>query len=425
MKIMVIGNGGREHAICRALTSGDNPPELVIVPGNPGTAECGTNVDCSLEDIDALVALARVLDPDFVVVGPEQPLVHGVTDALLEAKIPCCGPSQSAALLEGSKDFTREIANLAGVPSPIYKVVTSESALRGAIEDWDGLPVIKADGLAGGKGVFLPETKAEGVNIGLGLLAGKLGDAGKTIVLEERLFGVEASLFYACDGENALLLPHARDHKRLLDGDQGPNTGGMGAISPNPLLDDKLLQEIHETCIVPTLETLKKKGIPFRGFLFGGFMLTEKGPKLLEYNVRLGDPETQAILPRIENGQFLELCARIANGKLRGFKLAEQPFSTCAIVVAAAGYPEKPRKGDRISVSMAAKSSNEWLIHAATRLESGELQTSGGRVLAIVAKGTSPENARSHAYKSLEKIQFEGMQFRKDIGESKYLGVQS
>lgn len=419
MKVLVIGNGGREHAICRALMTANPQPSLFIAPGNPGTAECGENVALKVDDINGIVKFAKDNAVDLVIPGPELPLVIGIGDALDEAGIPCCGPCKGPAQLEGSKAFTREITLPYDVPAPRFEKVTTSEGLRAAIESWDGVPVVKADGLASGKGVFLPETKEGCIEAGEKLLAGEMGEAGSLIVLEERLFGVEASLFYACNGLDAVALPHARDHKRLLDGDEGPNTGGMGAISPNPEITPELQEQVFQECVLPTLKALKDGGMPFRGFLFGGFMLTQKGPKLLEYNVRLGDPETQAILPRLPDGAFLDLCMKTAKGNLEGLSIQESSDATCAIVLAAAGYPESPRKGDPIVVSDELGANSSWLIHAGTKTEESTLKTSGGRVAAVVSKGNTPEHARTGAYNALKHVNFDGVQYRQDIGSHK------
>lgn len=417
MKILILGNGGREHAMCRALLTSDPKPELFIAPGNPGCAECGTIImDLKVDDLPGIVSFARQNAIDLVIPGPELPLVLGIGDALDEAGILCCGPGKGASQLEGSKAFTREITATKSVPAPRFEKVTTPEALRAAIDGWDGVPVVKADGLASGKGVFLPETKGGCIEAGLKLLAGDLGAAGNTVVLEDKLIGIEASLFYACHGLDAVALPHARDHKRLLDGDEGPNTGGMGAISPNPEITEAIQDQVFQECVLPTLEALNEAGMPFRGFLFGGFMLTENGPKLLEYNVRLGDPETQAILPRLPDGAFLRLCLQTAKGELKGLSFGASDFATCAIVLAAAGYPAGPRKGDTIHIGENFQAEDHWLIHAGTRQEEGVLQTSGGRVAAVVCKGETPELARSGAYAALSHVTFEGAQYREDIG---------
>lgn len=424
-RVLVIGGGGREHAICRALATADPALELVIAPGNPGTARCGENVAVGAGDIVGLVALARERAVDLVVVGPEQPLVGGIGDALAAAKIPCCGPSGAAARLEGSKLFTRELCAKAGVPSPHWVVVRSRDELAAALETWDathGVPVVKADGLAAGKGVFLPDDRAGCLEAGEALLSGSLGAAGETLLLEERMVGIEASLFYACDGTNAIALPHARDHKRLLDGDRGPNTGGMGAVSPNDVITDEIQRHVTERIVAPTLHALADAGTPFCGFLFVGLMLTDHGPKLLEYNVRLGDPEAQAILPRLGDGDMLALCEGLAAGNVGGIELGTKSAVTCAVVLAADGYPGTPRKGDAIEVDVALRTSDRWLIHAGTRFEgsgSERLVTAGGRVAVVVASAPTLPEACRHAYRGVGLVDFAGKRWRTDIGEMK------
>ena len=419
MKILVIGSGGREHAICRALLSGEKKPQLFIAPGNPGTATCGTNIDIQASDLKALTTFASENAIDLVVPGPELTLVLGISDAMQEAGIPCCGPAKAPARLEGSKQFTRLVADAVDAPSPKFAVCTNTQELEKAIANWDGIPVVKADGLASGKGVFLPNTKKECLQEGLKLLAGSLADAGKTVVLEERLEGVEVSLFYACSGTRAVALPHARDHKRLLDDDRGPNTGGMGAISPNPTMTPELEEQILNETILPTLRHLEASGAPFKGFLFAGLMLTSDGPKLLEYNVRLGDPETQAILPRLKDGDFLELCLRTATERLEGFHPSVDTRPTCTIVLAAHGYPENPRKGDTMDISPQLETADRWLIHAGTKTHDGSTLTNGGRVAAVVARGSSLSNARTIAYEGAHLVEFNGLQIRRDIGATK------
>jgi phosphoribosylamine--glycine ligase len=419
VRILVIGEGGRETAICRALSTATPAPELVIAPGNAGTARFGRNVPVPVKDLPGLVALARAEKVDLVIPGGETSLVLGVADALTAAGIPCCGPSRAAAQLEGSKIFTRELAAAVGAPSPAYAVTRREAELAWALDAWLGAPpVVKADGLAGGKGVFLPDSKAEALAIGRRLFGGELGDAGREIVLEERLVGVEASLFYACDGKTAVLLPHARDHKRVGDGDKGPNTGGMGAISPNPDVTPELEARVRREVVLPVLAELQRRGTPFVGFLYAGLMLTAAGPKLLEFNARLGDPETQAVLPRLTPGAFLELCLRTAKGELDGFSLGVQPGFTCAVVLAAGGYPETPRLGETITVAADAEDATRWIDFAGVASRGGALVTAGGRVMAVVGKGASAPEARAAAYAGVPKVSFAGMHHRRDIGGS-------
>lgn len=442
MRILVIGQGGREHAICRSLATATPKPELIIAPGNPGCAVLGECIALNVNDGARVVELAQARRIDLVIVGPEAPLVAGVVDALSNAGIPCCGPSAVAAQLEGSKLFTREIAASVHVPQPYFVAVRDEASLRHAIETWPcagdvghadhglgvngpGLPVIKADGLASGKGVFLPNTLEGCVEAGLQLLRGSLGDAGKVVVLEERLVGVEASLFYACDGLHAVALPHARDHKRVGDDDVGPNTGGMGAVSPNPQITEALQHDVEQRMVRPILQAMVDRGMPFRGFLFLGIMITATGPQLIEINVRLGDPETQAILPRLLPGELLRLCHRMAHGDLAGMVLGVDPRPTCAVVLAAGGYPDTPRRGDVIEVnadalacvgSNADDTCNRWLIHAGTKRVDQQLISDGGRVATVVAQADTAAAAQTLAYQGVNAVHFDGMHFRHDIG---------
>jgi len=415
MKVLVIGNGGREHAMCRALATAKDT-EVLVAPGNPGTTGCARNVDVGGSDVSLLVALARDEKVDLVVPGPEAVLVAGISDALDAAGVPCCGPSAGAAMLEGSKVFMRELTEAAGVPGARFTRVDNEAALADAVGSWDGIPVVKADGLAAGKGVYLPHTKDGAVAVGRELLDGKHGDAGRIVVLEERLVGTEASLFYACDGKDAVVLPHARDHKRLHDHDEGPNTGGMGAISPNPLIDAATEERVRREVITPTLAALAARGSPFRGFLYAGLMLTSSGPRVLEFNVRLGDPEAQAILPRLPAGKLLDICSAAATGALAGVEVEEDARATCCVVLAADGYPEKPRKGDPISLYGDLETADRWLDHAGTSMKDGTLVTSGGRVAAVVARANDADSARRLAYDGVEQVRFAGKQVRTDIG---------
>ncbi|MBN1959582.1 MAG: phosphoribosylamine--glycine ligase [Deltaproteobacteria bacterium] len=416
MKMLIIGEGGRESAICRALMTANPAPELIIAPGNAGTAHFGKNHNIAVKDIDGLVALAQKEHVDFVIVGGETSLVLGITDRLKAVGIACAGPSQQAAQLEGSKIYTRNLARDVNVPSPSFVVTRREAELAWAMDAWEGVPVVKADGLASGKGVFLPDTKAEALSIGNELLHGKLGDAGREIVLEERLTGIEASFFYACDGVHALPLPNAKDHKRIGDKDTGPNTGGMGAISPNPVVTIEIEERVRDEIVIPILAELEKRGTPFVGFLYTGVMITETGPKLIEFNVRLGDPEAQAILPRLPAGSFLSLCKGIAFGELGGLSFEIEPWCTCALVLSAKGYPDKPQIGDPITIESQCENTFRWIDFAGVTQRDETIVTNGGRVLAIVGRGTTPTAARSAAYAGVQYIAFEGMHYRRDIG---------
>jgi phosphoribosylamine--glycine ligase len=415
MKVLVVGSGGREHAIGRALVTAANV-ELFTAPGNPGTAAIGENLPVPAEDIAGIVAAARSIPVDLVVPGPEAPLVAGLADALAEAGIPCAGPGASAARLEGSKAFTRALTEAAGVPSPAFRVVERVADLDRALGAFTSPPVVKADGLAGGKGVFLPETIEGCRDAAESLLTGRLGGAGSRVVLEERLFGVEASWFHACRGTEVVPLPHAMDYKRLYEGEEGPNTGGMGAVSPNPMVGGDLEGTIRQQIVLPTLRRLQREGTTFRGFLFSGLMVTAAGPMLLEYNVRLGDPETQAVLPRLLDGAFLEVCAWVSGMTDAKPRIAFDERAACAVVLATEGYPDAPRTGDAIQIADGLETESRWLIHGGTRREGDDLYTAGGRVGAVVARGAALDEARRSAYDGVRLVQWPGMTHRTDIG---------
>lgn len=414
MRVLVVGGGGREHAMCLALAT--NPRvELLSAPGNPGTAKLGSNIDVAADDVAGIVTVARREDVDLVVPGPEVPLARGLADALAAGGVPCCGPGAAAARLEGSKAFTRRLTEAAGVPSPRYRIVADAADVDAGLDVFDSPPVVKADGLAGGKGVFLPEDKEACGAVAQELLGGRIGEAGHRVVFEERLFGVEASLFWACDGTGLVPLPHARDYKRRRDGDRGPNTGGMGAVSPNPALDPVLEKQVREDIILPVVEALKAEGTPFVGFLYAGLMFTSTGPKLLEFNVRLGDPEAQAVLPRLGESAFLDVCRWAAYGGSEPAPWID-PRATCAVVLVTDGYPETPHRGDRITIHDDLAGPDRWFIHAGTKVVDGELVTNGGRVGTIVARGATAAEARRVAYAGTQRIDWERMAFRNDIG---------
>ena len=416
MKILVVGSGGREHAICRALATTPGTT-LFAAPGNPGTAVLGENLDVAADDIAGLVSTARSIPVDLVVPGPEAPLVAGLADALHEIGIPCAGPSAAAARLEGSKAFTRALTEASGVPSPAFRVVERSADLDRALAAFQSPPVVKADGLAGGKGVFLPDTLEECREAAADLLSGRLGSAGARVVLEQRLEGVEASWFHACRGTDVVPLPHGMDYKRLQDGDEGPNTGGMGAVSPNPVVPGALEGDVRESIVLPTLRRMQREGTPFRGFLFSGLMVTSEGPMLLEYNVRLGDPETQAILPRLPDGAFSEVCAWVSGLSDDRPRIVFDDRVTCAVIVATDGYPESPRIGDGVTLGDGLETADRWFIHAGTARDGQGLRTAGGRVGAVVARGDDLDDARRSAYAGVDLIQWPGMHYRSDVGD--------
>ena len=414
MRVLVLGSGGREHALAWKLSESPRLERLVCAPGNPGTAEVAENRPVAQEDPVSVVALARAERIDLVVVGPEAPLVRGVADALRAAGFPVFGPDAAAARLEGSKAFCKEVMAAAGVRTAASRTFHD----AGEAEAWArtrGAVVVKADGLAAGKGVVVARDAEEAVQAVRSLSA--LGDAGRTLVLE----GEEVSVIALTDGQRHVLLPPAQDHKRLRDGDQGPNTGGMGAYCPAPVIDAATLSQVSETVITPVLRTMAARGTPFRGALYAGLMLTPTGPSVLEFNARFGDPEVQVLVMQLGEDllPWLEACA---GGTLVPRPLRLLPGASVGVVLAAAGYPGTPVRGTPITgvdrITGAAR-----VFQAGTAREGQALVTAGGRVLTVCARGPNLAEARANAYGAVTRIHFEGMQFRRDIG-AKGLGRQ-
>lgn len=429
---MVIGSGGREHAIAWALAKSPGIDEVLCVPGNGGTAaekKC-RNIPVAAGNLPEIVETAKREfadgDGSFAVVGPENPLADGIADLLHAAGIPVVGPAKAAANLEASKDAAKTFMKKYGVACAGSETCTDLETALAAVAKADGAVVVKADGLAAGKGVVVAADKATAEDaVRRFMQDGELGDAGKTLVIEEYLAGEEISVLAAvsvtpentADG-TACILPFvpARDHKRLLDGAEGPNTGGMGAISPVPDLKPEIMQQFQERILEPTLEGLKAEGFDYRGFLFFGLMLTASGPKLLEYNVRLGDPETQAVLPLLDS-DFAELCRAITGGTLASFPLKWKSGCVCAPVAVSAGYPGAYATGKAIRVDeQKVRGAGGKIFFAGAVQKDGGLYTSGGRVLACAASGETPQEAAQHAYAAMDGVRFDGMFFRKDIG---------
>jgi len=411
MRVLVLGSGGREHALAWKLAQSSKLSALICAPGNPGTAALAENRPVIADRPDEVASLAREARVDLVVVGPEAPLVAGVADAVRAAGIAVFGPDAAAARLEGSKAFAKEVMLASGVRTAAGRVFTSVPEA----EAWArarGSVVVKADGLAAGKGVIVAREPDEAVAAVRALSA--LGQAGRTLVLEEVLDGEEVSVIALCDGERYVLLPPAQDHKRLLDGDRGPNTGGMGAYCPAPVLDAAALARVGEGIIAPVLRTMAARGTPFRGALYAGLMVTREGPTVLEFNVRFGDPEAQVqllslgedLLPR------LEACAR---GRLSPAPLSLLPGASVGVVLASPGYPAAPVTGAPISGADRIGGSCQ-LFHAGTALRDGALVTAGGRVLTVCARGPTLAEARANAYGAVSRVSFAGMQVRRDIG---------
>ncbi|MFL5920142.1 MAG: phosphoribosylamine--glycine ligase [Gaiellaceae bacterium] len=399
MNVLIVGSGGREHALAWKIGRSPSLRELHAAPGNPGIAALGTCHPMRAEDGEGLLSLCHELGIDLVVVGPEAPLVAGLADTLRHAGIAVFGPTGAAARIEGSKAFAKEVLETAGVPTA-RPLPTPEPPC-----------VVKADGLAGGKGVFVCRTQTE---VGAGLAA--VAALGGEVLVEELLEGEEVSLFAITDGSRALALAPAQDFKRIGDGDTGPNTGGMGSYSPVPGIGDPEVDELLESVHRPVLEELARRGAPFAGLLYAGLMLTADGPKVLEFNCRFGDPETQSVLPRVE-GDLLPLLWGASTGELRA-EAAVLDDAAVTVVLAGAGYPERSDSGTPIEGIEDAEAAGAVVFHAGTARHDGRLVTSGGRVLAVTATGDDVAAARSLAYEAVGRISFAGMQFRSDIALS-------
>jgi phosphoribosylamine--glycine ligase len=416
MNILLIGSGGREHALSWQLAQSPSCAKLYAAPGNPGIelhAEC---VPIPADDLDGLIGFVRAHAIDFVVVGPEAPLVAGLADRLREIGVPVFGPSAAAARLEGSKGFTKDLCARAGIPTAAYARATSaEEAL--ALLDGFSIPVvIKADGLAAGKGVIIAETREDAEVAVEDMFAGAFGGAGAEVVIEEYMTGEEASFFALSDGTNVLAFGSAQDHKRVGDGDTGPNTGGMGAYSPAPVLTAELEAQVMDRIVRPTVATLAAEGTPYVGVLFAGLMLTDRGPKLIEYNCRFGDPECQVLMMRLK-GDFAALLHAAATGALAD--AAPPVFShdyALTVVMAAKGYPGAPEKGGAIRRIADAEAGGVRVFHAGTARDDRTLVAAGGRVLNVTATGKSVAEAQARAYAAVDKLDFPSGFCRRDIG---------
>ncbi|MGZ4182200.1 MAG: phosphoribosylamine--glycine ligase [Solirubrobacteraceae bacterium] len=410
--MLVVGAGAREHAIVHALLRSPQEPEVICTPGNAGIAEEVRTLDIAADDVDGLVGAAQSERADLVMVGPEAPLVGGLADALAAAGVRCFGPTREAARLEGSKSFCKAVMEAAGVPTAGYVVVTDPQAGMSAIDRYPA--VIKADGLAAGKGVIIAEDEAQAAEaLDELLVARKFGT--ERVVIEEHLVGEELSLLALCDGEVALPLASAQDYKRIFDDDHGPNTGGMGSYSPVPGVDAERAAEICEVVHQPVLRELARRGIPFRGVLYAGLMMTADGFRVLEFNVRFGDPETQAILPRLRT-DLLELFElAMVPGGLGGASLEWAPDTAVTLVLASRGYPASSSSGDRIT-GLDRVADDVWVTHAGTaRGPDGSFVTAGGRVLSVTGLGADAAAARESAYAAADMIDFDGKQVRRDI----------
>ena len=414
--ILLLGSGGREHALAKKLAESPRCGTLYIAPGNGGTLQEGVNVALAEDDPEAVAAFAREEGIGLVVIGPEAPLVAGVADAVRAAGIACFGPGAEGAQMEGSKRFSKELMERAGIPTAAYGSFTDEEAALAYVREQGAPLVVKADGLAAGKGVVVATEQGQAEEAVRECFAGAFGDAGSTVVIEECLTGPECSLLAFTDGKTVRPMVTAQDHKRALEGDRGPNTGGMGVYSPVPIVTDEELA-VMKRVMVDTVAELAAEGIDYRGCLYGGFMLTPEGPKVLEFNARFGDPETQVILPRLKN-DLVDVMLACAEQRLDDVELSWRDEWAGAVVLTSAGYPGSYEKGKVITgVEDADALDGVTVYHAGTAVtDTGELVTSGGRVLAVTALGDTFEAARDLAYAACEKIDFEGKTLRHDIG---------
>lgn len=419
MRILIIGSGGREHALARSLSQSSRTEKLFVAPGNAGTASLADNVDLEASEAEALRDFALSEDLDLTVVGPEKPLVAGLVDQFEEAGLAVVGPSREAARLEGSKAFAKSFMQEHGIPTARHRTFDSSETdeARSYLEEHGAPVVVKASGLAGGKGAFVCETLDDAFDA-LRRIAEErdFGAAGDRIVIEELMRGEEASVFALTDGENYVLLPPAQDHKRIGEGDTGPNTGGMGAYAPAPVVTPKILQQTCRRIIEPTLAGMQAAGAPYRGVLYCGLMITDEGPKVVEFNCRLGDPEAQVVLPLIET-DLVNVFERLAARNLGGVQLRSRPGAAACVVLASDGYPTSYETGFPIN-GLEASPDDALVFQAGTAREGSEqIVTDGGRVLGVTGLGAGLPEALDAAYDAVEHIHFDGMQYRRDIGE--------
>ncbi|MBP3583540.1 MAG: phosphoribosylamine--glycine ligase [Clostridia bacterium] len=414
MKIMVVGGGGREHAIIKKLKENKSITEIFALPGNGGMAKDATPVAIGAKDIPAIVEFAKANAIDFAVVAPDDPLVLGCVDALLEAGIPAFGPKANAAIIEGSKVFSKNLMKKYSIPTAAYEVFEdAESALK-YVETCDIPTVIKADGLALGKGVIIATDREMAIDAVKSIMTDKkFGASGNRIVVEEFLTGPEVSVLAFTDGKSVVPMVSSMDHKRALDGDEGLNTGGMGTVAPNPYYTDEIAEECMRTIFIPTIEAMNKEGREFRGCLYFGLMLTPKGPKVIEYNCRFGDPETQVVLPLLET-DLLEAMMATASGNLDKCKIKFANKAACCVIMASKGYPEKYESGYEIKIAPEVFDS---VYVAGARLDGERLVNAGGRVLGVTAVADTLGEAIEAAYKKVEKVTFDNAYYRRDIGQ--------
>ena len=414
MKIMVVGGGGREHTIVKKIKENKNVTEIFALPGNGGMKDDATIVPIGAKEIDKIVEFAVANKIDYAIVAPDDPLVLGCVDALTDAGIPCFGPHANAAIIEGSKIFSKNLMKKYGIPTAKYEVFTNKEDALEYLKDAPIPTVIKADGLALGKGVVIAMTRDEAIGAVKSMMEDKVfGESGSKIVIEEFLTGPEVSVLSFTDGETVVPMVSSMDHKRALDGDKGLNTGGMGTIAPNPYYTDKIADRCMQEIFIPTIDAMNKEGRPFKGCLYFGLMLTEDGPKVIEYNCRFGDPETQVVLPLLES-DLLQIMMACTNGTLKNEKVEFSNNSACCVVMASHGYPEKYNSG--YEITREADIQGEVYI-AGAKFDDKKLLSAGGRVLGVVAVGKTLAEAIDNAYVNVGKVHFDNAFYRKDIGE--------
>jgi len=417
VKVLLIGGGGREHALAWKLAGSPQLTALICAPGNAGIADVADCVDLDAGDHGAIIQFCRDREIDLVVIGPEAPLVAGLADDLTAAGLRVFGPSKAAAQLEGSKGFTKDLCARHGIPTAAYAQFTTPEPAKAYLRGLNPPIVIKADGLASGKGVVVAGSRKEAEKAVDDMMGGSLGEAGNSLVIEEYLEGTEASFFAFVDGETALPLAGAQDYKRVGENDTGPNTGGMGAFSPSPLLDEAMWQRVMEEIVTPTVAAMAEAGTPYKGVLYAGLMLTKEGPKLVEYNVRFGDPECQVLMARLSS-DLLPILVACADGKLDGIELDWRDAAALTVVMATKGYPGTFKKGSEIrGVDTATDLEETIVFHAGTKHDTdGRLLANGGRVLNITGLGTTLAQARRRAYEAVEAIDWPEGVYRRDIG---------
>ncbi|MBL8026997.1 MAG: phosphoribosylamine--glycine ligase [Fibrobacteres bacterium] len=417
MKVLIIGNGGREHAIAWKLKQSKHVTKIFATPFNPGIASIGECLSFQVEAIKEILHFALNEGIDLTVVGPEVPLSLGIVDAFRNKGLKIFGPTQAAARIESSKQFAKNLMAKYNVPTAAFRSFSKREGLKEYIDSFKLPPVIKADGLAAGKGVIIPSTHDEAFNAAIEILEkGQFGSAGASIVVEEQMNGPEASMFALTDGKSFKLFASAEDHKRVFDGDKGPNTGGMGAYAPSAKVTEPIKNMVCEKIIAPVIAGMAKEGCPYTGVLYAGLMLTVDGPRVIEFNCRFGDPETEVIMPLFE-GDLYEAFMASVSGTVDSFELKNSSGSAATVVLASGGYPDSYEKGKVISGIEAAEKCGATVFHAGTKSENGKIVTTGGRVLNVVGRADTLQKAIDTAYKGVKEISFEKMQYRTDIGK--------